>query len=312
MSILGQMIPEYAEIYEEDGLQGVLDAVMDLGAIEPWEAATLLMNDPFLADQEEIDQGTIDFFETPGIVQILNANAEDGGPYTMIDMQRILESHPDYTTAAGYVWENIFQPLLSRTPAGRQVVQAATMLNVAHAAVESGSSYFDPNSALGGAFAKLTPVMAGLKNYGIPLLTAGAAAYTIWQAGAMVNNWWNSKTPEEKKTVSVEEKEAFDTVNKFIDKIKSSKVIDKDIEMATELAKKLTSQQFSRVEKNILNKEYENHVLSVLARQLKQVMQDKLPLSEFSSFEAKRRAVSSTYKYPGTIPEGNPSSVIGI
>jgi hypothetical protein len=140
------------------------------------------------------------------------------------------------------------------------------------------------------------------------ILAGGVIALGIYNGLSGIYNWYNSV---DKETISPGDIAAFEAAKLLRRQIQEAEKIEKDLEQAVILSNVLKNAPIN-LRNQILQNKYEDYALSVIARQLEQVINDTLPLNEFTTAAMLRR---STMPYTGRVGElrqGYPTSVIGI
>lgn len=199
---------------------------------------------------------------------------------------------------------------LKGVPIVGQAAQAASTLNMVASSFRYLARAMPENSMFAGAVGGIAKhLTSALSNPN--MVIAGTVASGLYTYSDQIKNWWNGLNSEQKEDASPLTKKLIDANEELRRRIIQGDIKEKDSQALHALGSALKG-RMSPEQRAVVQKEYDDNVLSVLARQLGQVLQDTLPLSEFSSFELKKRAVKPIGGRESQQLAGYPSSVIGI
>ncbi len=307
MSVL-KFLPDYEEIFEDSGVQGIIDGLVNDNGLDRTDVFQLFVTDPdpVLQSMIHTNPDLNMFLSSPVVLDLLKN--EGWGPGQK-EAFLALPGAPDAFNL------DFFMDWAGASLLPTQVKQAAgyseTALKSTAALLSHLASKTGQNSRLGAALRTMSAgLLAASSHSKSAILIGSLAASQIWDGVQAIYTMWNSLTMEQKKEAPETMMQALKVAERIENLLKNADVKDKDTEMITKLAKTLSSGNITNTARQLLNQEYENHALSVLKRQLQNVFNERTPLYEFSPMAAVARATRAAGNNPSL--SGYPSSVIGI
>lgn len=311
---VSEFLPEYQELFDESGVQGVIQGLINTLRLSPEDVFQLFVTDPDPVLQSMIGTDPdLNMFLSSN--EVLNLLKSEGGRPDIVETLRTLPNVPRDTMALNLFMQRIGSNLLPIPPG---VADAASMsgevLKTSAKAVLYVASKTAPNSRLGAALRSLAAGLVAASPYSNAVILGGGMAATlassqIWDGIQAIYTMWNSFSSEQKAEVPETMKESLLIAQKIEKLLKNAELKDKDFEMVAKLGKTLSAGGMSSTVRQMLSKEYELHALSVLKRQLQNVFNEKTPLYQFSGMALKDRATRRAPSKPSL--SGYPS-VIGI
>lgn len=301
------MLPDFQEILDNQGMSGIIGTLSEDYRLSNLDIFEMLVRDtnPDISNAISLDDEARNFLTTDIVSSILGSGV---GPNTM-EQLRMLPEFPTDPAGLNAFMRQFGNTLLPRAsqPIGiasvglTQISKALRLL-----AAKTGSNH---RSTIRSGLMSTAAGLDAIAHYGGSYITDGIAASQIWDGIQSVWAWWRSQTNEQKQEASLEDKQLINTISSLENLIKNAGLIDKDSNMVSQLATALKVGNLSGTAKQILHTEYENHVLSLLKRQLQDVLNERLPLYQYTGMAMIDRA---TRKAGSTTLSGYPASAIGI
>ena len=304
MSNLGTFLPNYAEVFARSGIGGVIQGLRDEHApnMGDREILEILIKDPTDDVQEmlNVSPDMLTFMNSELVQNVLRTT----DPATL---PAVLATLPGYTAgpAMDSLIQNVVMQLLPTE--ARAAVRTVTLLNQAFGIASAGTS---PDSIVGHAVRSIHHTLTQIISNNAGPLLVGTSAIVLGKAISTIAEWWRNLDPEDKAKASPQIKTIVEQTEELRKFIKNAKLINKDVEMVGKLNKLINSGNITETARHLLNQNYEDHVLSVLRRQLQNTLTNPLPLYDFTSHALKSRATKPAGSRPSLY--GYPSSVIGI
>ena len=314
MSFIQDMLPDFQDIVDSEGINGVISRLTEDYRLSNLDVFELLTRDtnPDISQAVGLDDEARNFLNLDIVSTLLGSGV---GPNTLEQM-RMLPEYPQNPAALNAFMRQFGNTLLPRST--RPVGIASVGLTQASKALRylAARSTISHRSTIRSGLMSAAAGLDTIAAYGGGYITDGIAASQIWDGIQAVWSWWSSQTKEQKAEATDADRQLLQVVKTVEGLIRNADIVDKDSEMVVKLAAALGTglgtgnrSQITGVAREMLHKEYENHVLSVLKRQLQDVLNERLPLIEYSAMGAIERA---TRKAGSKTLSGYPGSTIGI